>query len=104
MRRFGKKILSLFLAVMCIATIGVISASAASYRDYSKDTGSVFVSGRNQTTSIMRHPRRFGNGNYSSVYMVETQGKGDRYNWTAYDKNSGSSRVKLNSGFNYFDD
>lgn len=31
MRRFGKKILALFLAVMCIATIGVISASAASF-------------------------------------------------------------------------
>lgn len=32
MRRFGKKILALFMALMCIATIGVVSASAAIYR------------------------------------------------------------------------
>lgn len=31
MKKFGKKILALFLAVMCIATIGVVSASAANY-------------------------------------------------------------------------
>lgn len=90
MKHFGKKFLALFMALMCIATIGVVSASAsnASIRPYLDDT----VGGRPHYVAShtydqkLKHNYGFSNGAY-----VRTHENGIKNSYQVYGLNKGSN-------------
>ncbi|MGN0312075.1 MAG: hypothetical protein ACI4CC_04795 [Lachnospiraceae bacterium] len=94
MKHFGKKILALVLALMCIATVGVVSASAASYKrnsDFGRERSSIQQQAYgNRPASVTITPN-----SYTAKYELKNRGN-------AYDR-SATIHINMKTGNSYID-
>lgn len=94
MKKFGKKILALFMALMCLATVGVVTANAASEPNFKRTMLSVAKQSQYGTPNSYT---RVGNKSVADYELKDNSKAKDRSARVVHNYVTGNSTITLYS-------